>query len=515
MFKTILMSLKKIATALISVYHKDGLEPIIRLLHNLGVHILSTGGTKEFIDQLGIPVTSVEELTSFPAILDGRVKTLHPKVFGGILARREPAHLEQLDSHDIPAIDLVIVDLYPFEKTVAATTDEKAIIEKIDIGGISLIRAGAKNFKDVLVVPSRHEYLAFLALLENKQGYSDLLDRQWFATRAFGQSAHYDTAIYQYFSGQGLPAFGLLASGRPELGLRYGENPHQKAAFYGALDQVVEQLGGKELSYNNLVDIDAALHLISEFNEHEAVFAVLKHTNPCGVAIRATVKEAWEAALACDPVSAFGGIIVTNQKIDLETAKGIDTIFYEVLIAPDFDPAAQELLTAKKKRILLKLVAQPRSHYQVKSILNGLICQEHDRHDDPSESWTRVTVTTPNADETAELAFALKCVKHLKSNAIAITKQGQLIGGGCGQTSRVDAMKQAIDKAREHGFDTAGAFMASDAFFPFADTVEIAHQAGINHIIQPGGSIRDQDSVDYCNAHGMCMVITGVRHFKH
>lgn len=509
------MSLKKISTALISVYYKDGLEPIIRLLHSHDVHLLSTGGTKDFIDQLGIPVTSVEELTSFPAILDGRVKTLHPKVFGGILARREPAHLEQLDTYDIPPIDLVIVDLYPFEQTVATTNEESAIIEKIDIGGISLIRAGAKNFKDVLVVPSKHEYPALENLLKEKQGYSDLTDRKWFAARAFGQSAHYDSAIYNYFSGHTLPAFGLVASGRPELSLRYGENPHQKAAFYGPLDDVVEQLGGKELSYNNLVDIDAAIQLIREFDQSEAVFAILKHTNPCGVAVRTNVRAAWEAALACDPVSAFGGIIITNQSIDLETAKLIDTIFYEVLIAPDYEPEAQELLAAKKKRILLKLKAPLTSPYMVKSILNGLICQEYDRAEEPASGWTKATKVTPQTSDIAELMFAQKCVKHLKSNAIAITKDGQLIGGGCGQTSRVDAMKQAIDKAREHGFDTTGAVMASDAFFPFADTVEIAHKAGINRIIQPGGSIRDQDSIDYCNTHGLCMVITGVRHFKH
>lgn len=509
------MSLKKITTALISVYHKEGLEPIIRMLQNHDVQILSTGGTKDFIDQLGVAVTSVEELTSFPAILDGRVKTLHPKVFGGILARREPAHLEQLDSYHIPPIDLVIVDLYPFEQTVASTSEESAIIEKIDVGGISLIRAAAKNFKDVLVVPSRHEYPDLLSLLQEKQGYTDLADRKWFAARAFGQSAHYDSAIYHYFSGPEIPSFGLVTSGRPQLSLRYGENPHQKAAFYGPLEEVVEQLGGKELSYNNLVDIDAALQLIREFDDEEAVFAILKHTNPCGVAVRRTVQDAWEAALACDPVSAFGGIIITNQTVDLATAKMIDTIFYEVLIAPEYVPEARQLLAAKKKRILLKLKSSHYPAFQVKSILNGLICQEYDRQEEPASGWTQATTVTPGTQEVEELIFAQKCVKHLKSNAIAITKNGQLIGGGCGQTSRVDAMRQAIDKAREHGFDTTGAVMASDAFFPFADTVEIAHNAGITHIIQPGGSIRDQDSIDYCNTHGICMVITGVRHFKH
>jgi len=508
------MASKKIKSALISVYTKDGLEPIIRELNELGVQLYSTGGTKQFIEDLGVAVEAVEELTSYPSILDGRVKTLHPKVFGGILARREASHLDQLQQYDIPEIDLVIVDLYPFEETVAATKDEAAIIEKVDIGGVSLIRAAAKNYKDVVVVPSRTDYEFFLKLLVEKEGGTELADRKELARRAFKVSSHYDTAIYQYFS-QGSEDLAFKESVMQAGVLRYGENPHQQGVFYGDLEALFDQLNGKELSYNNLVDIDGAVNLMAEFVGGAPTFAVLKHTNACGVATRPTVLEAWEAALAGDPVSAFGGILICNRPIDLPTAEAIDEIFYEVLIAPDFEPDALTHLSKKKKRILLKIKDFYVSRRTFKRLLNGIIEQDTDLRTEQAADLEIVTKKAPTADQTEDLIFANKCVKHLKSNAIALAKNLQLVGMGCGQTSRVDALRQAIDKAQRFELDLQGAVMASDAFFPFADSVEIAQKAGINAVIQPGGSIRDKDSISYCDEHGMTMAMTGVRHFKH
>lgn len=508
------MSRKKIQSALISVYYKDGLEAVVRELHQLGVHLYSTGGTQSFIEQLGIAVTPVETLTAYPSILDGRVKTLHPKVFGGILARREDAHLAQLQEYDIPTIDLVIVDLYPFEETVAKTDEESAIIEKIDIGGISLIRAAAKNFHDVVIVPSKAEYARLLELLQTQNGETTLEDRKFFARRAFEVSSHYDTAIFQYFNREN-PETVFKHSESRHLGLRYGENPHQQAVFFGDLSASFEQLAGKELSYNNLIDIDAALGLLAEFSDEEAVFAILKHTNPCGVAVRPTVSEAWAAALACDPVSAFGGILITNKKVDLATAQAIDDIFYEVLLAPEVEPEAYELLRKKKNRILLKIKDGKPQARMFRSLLKGVISQDMDHKTETASDLRVVTKKTPSGSESEELLFANKCVKHLKSNAIALAKNKQMIGMGCGQTSRVDALKQSIAKARAYGFDLRGAVLASDAFFPFADSVELAHEAGVSAIIQPGGSVKDQDSIDYCDQHGLAMVMTGARHFKH
>lgn len=506
--------MRPIQNVLISVYHKDGLQPIVEKLSAFGVHFYSTGGTQEYLLQLGIPVRAVEDLTGYPSILDGRVKTLHPKVFGGILARREPAHLAQLEQYEIPPFDLVIVDLYPFEETVASTTDEKAIIEKIDIGGISLIRAAAKNFRDVLIVPSRAEYPMLLDLLQEKGAESDIDDRKAFARRAFGVSAHYDTAIYRYFA-QGIEEADFKVSIQQRKTLRYGENPHQQGAFFGDLEALFDQLHGKELSYNNLIDIEAAIGLMRDFLHDDPAFAILKHNNPCGVAVRPTVLQAWQDALACDPVSAFGGILICNQPIDLPTAEAVDQIFYEVLIAPDFEPEARDLLTKKKNRILLRLKDWSSQASNFRSLLNGVIQQDADLYTTHEEDLNPVTNPTPSAAEIADLVFANKCVKHLKSNAIAIAKDLQLIGMGCGQTSRVDALKNAIHKAQHHGFNLNGSVLASDAFFPFADSVQIAHEAGVSAIVQPGGSVKDQDSIDYCNANGVAMVFTGKRHFKH
>lgn len=508
------MSRRKINTALISVFYKDGLEPIVRELHGQGVQILSTGGTQSFIEGLGIPVTAVEALTSYPSILDGRVKTLHPKVFGGILARREEDHLAQLEQYELPPIDLVIVDLYPFEETVASTDDEDAIIEKIDIGGIALIRAAAKNFHDVAIVPSRNEYALLLELLQKKNGATDLEDRRELARRAFLVSSHYDTAIFQYFHReQQEPVFKHSILDRQSL--RYGENPHQQGVFFGRLDELFDAIGGKELSYNNLVDVDAAVGIMNEFKDGEPAVAILKHTNACGVAVRPTLLDAWKAALAGDPVSAFGGILIANRPIDLATAAEIDQIFYEVLIAPGFDEAALELLAKKKKRILLRIKHWNIAPQSFKSLLNGVIQQDADLATETEGDLTVVTEKAPSKAEVADLLFANKCVKHLKSNTIVLAKGQQLLGMGCGQTSRVDALEQAVAKAKRFGFDLQGAVMASDAFFPFPDCVEIADQAGITAVIQPGGSIRDQDSIDYCNEQGLSMVTTGVRHFRH
>ena len=508
------MSAIKIKSALISVFHKDGLENIIKTLDELGVTIYSTGGTQAFIESQGVSVSRVEDLTSYPSILDGRVKTLHPKVFGGILARREDDHLVQLADYKIPPIDLVIVDLYPFQETVKSTDDESAIIEKIDIGGISLIRAAAKNFKDVVVVPSKEEYSMLETILSEKSGISTLEDRKELARRAFRVSSDYDVAIFNYFDREG-ENDSFKQSFHIGKTLRYGENPHQQGIFFGELGAMFEKLSGKELSYNNLVDIDAAVNLMSEFKDDGPTFAVLKHTNPCGIATRGDVLSAWHAALAGDPVSAFGGILISNAAINLATAEEINKLFYEVLIAPDFDEDAVELLKKKKKRVLLKI-----NHFNVndktfKSLLNGVIVQDTDKKQESAQDLKIVTETTPSVEDIDDLIFANKVVKHLKSNTIVLASGGQLLGMGCGQTSRVDAANQAIAKAKHFGFSLEGAVMASDAFFPFPDCVELAHQAGITSVIQPGGSIKDQLSIDYCNEHGLAMVFTGTRHFKH
>jgi len=508
------MKTVEIKSALISVFDKSGLKPILDELSKLNVDIISTGGTLKHIENQGVAVKSVESLTTYPSILDGRVKTLHPKVFGGILARREEDHLNELAQYQIPQIDLVIVDLYPFEETVRETDDEQKIIEKIDIGGISLIRAGAKNFKDVVVVSSKDQYEYLLNLLSEKGGRVEESERKYLATQAFKVSSHYDTLIHDYFNG-GAAGDTFKHSMHTSAPLRYGENPHQGGTYFGDLTEVFDQLQGKALSFNNLVDVEGAVQIMREFKDAGPAFAVLKHTNACGVAIRESVLEAWKAALAGDSVSAFGGILICNKAIDLDTAQEIDKIFYEVLIAPDFDLDAQEFLSKKKKRILLKLKYYPEPKYAFKSILNGVIQQDADLLIEDADDFTVVTEKSPSPTEIKDLIFANKCAKHLKSNTIVLAKGQQLIGMGCGQTSRVDALKQAILKAEHFGFDLAGSVMASDAFFPFPDCVEIAGSAGITAVIQPGGSIRDQDSTDYCNQHQMSMVTTGHRHFKH
>ncbi|PHI21246.1 bifunctional phosphoribosylaminoimidazolecarboxamide formyltransferase/IMP cyclohydrolase PurH [Lewinellaceae bacterium SD302] len=507
------MSAKPIKSALISVYHKEGLGPILDQLKAMGVTIYSTGGTETFIRNHGLDVVPVEDLTTYPSILDGRVKTLHPKVHGGILARRTPDHLAQLEKYDIPEIDLIIVDLYPFEETVASTEDEAQIIEKIDIGGIALIRAAAKNYNDVVIVPSREDYGFLLDTLKEKQG-TELEDRRALARRAFAVSSHYDTAIFSYFNEDGqLPAF--KKSEMQAKSLRYGENPHQSAAFFGDLDQMFTKLGGKDLSYNNLVDIDAAVAIMAEFADGDPCFCILKHTNACGVAVRSTQLEAWKAALACDNISAFGGILITNKPLEPEVAEEINQLFYEVLIAPSFTDEAKELLLKKKKRVLLEYAHLNQQTVSFKSLLNGVVQQDTDLSAETAADFKQVTDKAPTEREVSDLVFAAKCGKHLKSNTIALVKDRQLIGMGCGQTSRVDALKQAIIKAGQFGFSLEGAVMASDAFFPFPDCVEIADQAGITAVVQPGGSIKDQLSIDYCNEHGLAMVMTGVRHFKH
>ncbi|MDQ3016603.1 MAG: bifunctional phosphoribosylaminoimidazolecarboxamide formyltransferase/IMP cyclohydrolase [Bacteroidota bacterium] len=504
-----------IRSALISVFHKAGLDQIIKLLDHQGVTIYSTGGSLEYIQTLGIMATAVEDLTGYPSILDGRVKTLHPKIFGGILARREPTHLSQLDQYNIPPIDLVIVDLYPFEQTVKSTKAEATIIEKIDIGGISLIRAAAKNYGDVVIIPSQDDYPTLLALLEKNGAVTTLEERQHFATRAFRVSSHYDKQIYDYFNSDGKDET-LKISQHHGTPLRYGENPHQTAVYYSDNAPSFEKLGGKELSYNNLVDVDAAIQLMYEFHEgDDPTFAILKHTNACGVATRDTVHDAWTAALAGDPMSAFGGVLICNHQIDETTAHAIDGIFYEVLIAPSFSKGALKVLTGKKNRILLTLLKYPDANNQVKTLLDGYIVQDFDRITEKEFNLKQVTKRPPTQGEIPDLIFANKVVKHLKSNGIALVKNHQLIGMGCGQTSRVDALKQAISKAHSFGFDAHGAVMSSEAFFPFPDCVQIAHEAGITAVIHPGGSVKDQESIDYCNAVDMAMVITGNRHFKH
>ena len=505
---------KKINSALISVYHKDGLDEILKLLNSLGVKFISTGGTQDFIQSLGYECESVEDVTGYPSILGGRVKTLHPKIFGGILYRRdEEQDRKIIKSYDIPSIDLVIVDLYPFEETVATNASEEEIIEKIDIGGISLIRGAAKNFKDVIVVASKQQYKPLLDLLEEKKGSTDIEDRRWFAKEAFAVSSGYDSAIFNYFD-KGENSV-LRVSANNAKSLRYGENPHQKGVFYGNFDEVFEQLHGKEISYNNLLDIDAAVSLIADFDE--TALAILKHNNACGMACRPTVKEAWEAALAADPISAFGGIVVTNRKVDAEAAKAINEIFFEVVIAPDYSQDALNILFQKKNRIILrqKPTDSKISNTQLRSVLNGVLVQDKDSSVQTRSDLKVVTANAPTEKETEDLLFANILVKHTKSNAIVLVKNKQLIASGTGQTSRVDALNQTIEKAGAFQFDLNGAVMASDAFFPFPDCVEIAHKAGITAVIQPGGSIKDADSIAYCNQNGLAMVTTGTRHFKH
>lgn len=511
-----MMSKTRIRSALISVFHKNGLDEILHTLAKLDISLYSTGGTHQFIQSLGLDVVSVEELTGFASILDGRVKTLHPKIFGGILARRDEGHLAQLEAQEIPEIDLVIVDLYPFEKTVQSTTIESEIIEKIDVGGISLIRAAAKNFKDVLIVPSQSDYAFLQELLTTKEGYSELEDRQYLAARAFQVSSHYDTEIFRYFN-RGGKIQNFAESAPLDRPLRYGENPHQAADFFGQLDQWLTPLQGKELSYNNLVDVDAAIWLMKDMDDFGTSVAILKHTNVCGMASRDTLLQAWTDALAGDPVSAFGGVIITNKAIDHPTAMAIDQLFYEVLIAPDFELDALQVLQKKKNRILLKLKHYPDEKWTFKRLLTGVIRQERDNVKTTPALLKLVTTDQAMEGQINDLVYADRIAKHLKSNAIALVRDKQLIGMGCGQTSRVDALKQAISKARQFGFEQqlTGASMASEAFFPFADCVEIAHQAGIQAVIQPGGSVKDQDSIKYCLQHNMVMYLTGIRHFKH
>lgn len=505
--------LKRIKSALISVYFKDKLEIIVKKLEALGVTIYSTGGTKDFIENLGIKVTGVEDLTGYPSILGGRVKTLHPKVFGGILSRRnENNDLAQLQQYEIPEIDLVIVDLYPFEETASSGASHQEIIEKIDIGGISLIRAAAKNYNDVLIVASKYQYDDLLTILETKEGQSSLHDRKMFAAEAFNISSHYDTAIFNYFNKEfNTPVF--KQSIKTSKKLRYGENPHQMGIYFGDFDQMFEQVCGKEISYNNLLDIDAAVNLINEFSE--STLAILKHNNACGIASHPTLAEAWKEALAADPVSAFGGIIITNVNVDHSTALLMNDLFFEVLIAPSFDESAIEVLTQKKNRIILLLKNTSMPNIQYRSILNGFLCQDKDLKFETEADMRTVTSKSPTKNEISDLEFANKVVKHTKSNTIVLVKDKQLLASGVGQTSRVDALKQAINKAGSFGFSLKGSVMASDAFFPFPDCVEIAHLAGISSVIQPGGSIRDNDSIEYCNKHNMSMVFTGIRHFKH
>jgi len=505
--------MKKIQSALISVYHKENLEPLVKLLHSLNVTIHSTGGTQKHIEAMDIPVMAVEDLTSYPSILGGRVKTLHPKIFGGILARRNnQSDLDEMQQFQIPVIDLVIVDLYPFEQTVANTDDEQEIIEKIDIGGIALIRAAAKNFKDTLVVSHQGQYMKLLELLLKQHGEISEAQRKQFAMEAFAVSSNYDTAIHNYFN-RDFGVENLKLSYNEGRTLRYGENPHQQGVFYGNLDGYFEQLHGKELSYNNLVDIDGAINLVAEFEE--TVFIIIKHTNSCGLAVRDNLKEAYLAALAGDPISAFGGILCTNKTVDAETAEEIHKLFFEILIAPDFTEEALEILKQKKNRRLLKQLDKSLPNKVVKTSINGFLVQERDASMETADDFKVVTNNAPTAQQLEDLVFANKAVKHLKSNTIVFAKNKQLIGMGCGQTSRIDALKQGAEKAIRLGFSLKGAVMASDAFFPFPDCVEEAHKHGVVAVIQPGGSIKDQASIDACNNANMSMVVTGTRHFKH
>jgi phosphoribosylaminoimidazolecarboxamide formyltransferase/IMP cyclohydrolase len=502
---------KKIESALISVFYKDGLDKIVKLLHENDVKIYSTGGTQSFIEEMGIPVIAVEDLTSYPSIFGGRVKTLHPKVFGGILHRRDNEDdVKTAAELEIPAIDLVIVDLYPFEETVASGASEDDIIEKIDIGGIALIRGAAKNFQDVLIVSSRTQYDDVFEILSAKNCRTDFEDRKRYAHLAFGTSSHYDSAIHAYFAG--IEDGGNFRASQ-QTPLRYGENPHQSASFYGNLDEMFTQLHGKELSYNNLMDVDACVRLIEEFED--LTFVIVKHNNACGVATAETSHQAYLNALSCDPVSAFGGVIITNGNVDLATAEELHKLFFEILIAPSFDADALEILKKKKDRRLLIRKEVKTSKKEFRTILNGVLEQDKDLSTEKTADFKVVTNTVPTSDQNKALEFALKICKHLKSNNVVLAKDGQLLASGVGQTSRVDALKQAIDKAKEFGFDLNGSVMASEAFFPFPDCVEIAGNVGVTAVVQPGGSIKDQLSIDYCNDHNIAMVMTGVRHFLH
>jgi phosphoribosylaminoimidazolecarboxamide formyltransferase/IMP cyclohydrolase len=507
---------KKIQSALISVFYKDGLEPLVRVLHEKGVTIYSTGGTQDYIEKLGIPCVPVEAVTDYPSILGGRVKTLHPKIFGGILGRRNVEQdIDEMKAYEIPEIDFVVVDLYPFEETVANTKEEKLIIEKIDIGGPSMIRAAAKNFRDLVVIASKEDYPAITQLLAEQDASTFIEQRKSFAAKAFEVVAHYDVVISQYFTPASETRF-LTSAGNPKV-MRYGENPHQKGIFFGDITQWFNQLNGKELSYNNLVDVDAAMQLISEFNEGgdttDKVFAVIKHTNVCGVAMRPTVFDAWNAALAGDPESAFGGVLVVNGTIDKKTAEAIQEIFFEVLIAKSFDADALALLQSKKNRILLEQKKPYLPTTQFKAVLNGVLQQATDIGN--IEKWEESGGRESTPEEKEDLLFANIICKHLKSNAIALVKNNQLIGKGCGQTSRIDALRHALEKSKQFGFDLNGAVMASDAFFPFDDCVKMGFEAGIKAYIQPGGSIRDKDSIKFCQENNLVMVITGMRHFRH
>ena len=502
---------KQIKSALISVFYKDNLENIVKTLGEQGVTIYSTGGTQKFIEELGVKCVAVEDLTAYPSILGGRVKTLHPKVFGGILARREnPQDLEQLKQYEIPEIDLVIVDLYPFEETVKSTTEEQAIIEKIDIGGVSLIRAAGKNYKDVVIVASKDQYADLEKALVDGKGATSLEQRRHFAAKAFEVCAHYDVAIAGYFLQNSEKEFFQLSVPQGQV-CRYGENPHQKGVFYGDLTAIFDKLHGKELSYNNLVDVDAAVQLIAEFTE--TTFAVIKHTNVCGIASRPTLSAAWEAALAGDKESAFGGVLACNKAVDAATAQSINEIFFEILIAPGFEPAALEILQAKKNRILLLQKKAVKPAQMFKNVLDGVLVQDND--EGSFQTWNDTGAQPATAAQRTDLEFANIVCKHLKSNAIALVKDQQLVGKGCGQTSRIDALRHAIEKAHQFEFSLQGAVMASDAFFPFDDCVRIAKEEGITAIIQPGGSIRDNDSINYAKENGMVMVISGMRHFRH
>ncbi|NCB67331.1 MAG: bifunctional phosphoribosylaminoimidazolecarboxamide formyltransferase/IMP cyclohydrolase [Bacteroidia bacterium] len=506
------MERKQIKKALVSVYQKDKLDVIIKKLHSEGVEFISTGGTQTFIESLDIPCSAVEDLTGYPSILGGRVKTLHPKVFGGILSRRDfEKDNEQIAEYEIPEIDLVIVDLYPFEATVAAGADEPTTIEKIDIGGISLIRAAAKNYKDVVIVASQDQYQPLFEVLEAYGAQTTIEERRWFAKEAFAVSSHYDSAIFNYFDGDEKSHFRLTQNNAKSL--RYGENPHQRGMFFGKFDEMFEQLQGKEISYNNLLDIDAAVNLINDFDD--ITFAVLKHNNACGIASRPVLVDAWNAALAGDPVSAFGGVLITNAIVDKETAEEMNKIFFEVVIAPDYDLEAIEILSQKKNRIILILKNAKLQKQQMRTLLNGVLMQDKDLHTETAEDLKVVTEASPTELEIEDLIFANKVVKHTKSNAIVLAKNKQMCASGVGQTSRVDALVHAIEKAESFNFDLKGAVMASDAFFPFPDCVQIAAEAGVTAVIQPGGSINDQKSIDTCNEKGLSMVTTGFRHFKH
>ena len=504
---------KTIKSALISVFSKDGLAPIVTQLHQQNVTLYSTGGTEEFIKNLGIPVVAVEEITSYPSILGGRVKTLHPKIFGGILNRQDnESDIQQMEEFNIPQLDVVIVDLYPFEKTVASGASENEVIEKIDIGGISLIRAAAKNFKDTVIVASVTEYNLFLEMLIDGNGTTTLEQRRLLASKAFHVSSHYDTAIFNYFNTDETILKTSIDNGQV---LRYGENPHQKGFFFGDFDAMFTKIHGKELSYNNLLDVDAAVNLISEFKNNDATFAILKHNNACGLATRNAMKEAYLAALACDATSAFGGVLIANGTIDVATATEINSLFCEVVIAPSYDEKAIEILSEKKNRIILIIKEVELPVKQLRTCLNGILVQDKNNVTDTKQSLKNVTTTIPTDQEVNDLLFASKICKNTKSNTIVFAKNNTLISSGTGQTSRVDALKQAIEKANTFGFDLNGAVMASDAFFPFPDCVEIAKNAGITAVIQPGGSIKDELSINYCNENKVAMVFTGTRHFKH